>query len=110
MGRFFKSCMILSMVFVMLLIVGLEIASAQKYFDFSGRVVTIYRGTLSVKNDKGETMTFAVGRRTTYDPPRLPAVGERVEVKYFLRRGHNVGYQVKILPPPPPPPPPAKKK
>ena len=108
MRRFFKSCMILSMVFVMLLIVGLEVASAQKYFDFSGRVVTIYGGTLSVKNDKGETMTFAVGRRTTYDPPRLPAVGERVEVKYFLRRGHNVGYQVKILPSPPPPP--AKKK
>ncbi len=108
MRRFFKSGMILSLVFVMLLIVGLEVASAQKYFDFSGKVVTIYRGTLSVKNDKGETMTFAVGRRTTYDPARLPAEGERVEVKYFLRRGHNVGYQVKILPSPPPRP--AKKK
>jgi hypothetical protein len=108
MGRFFRSGMILSMVFVMLFIVGLGVASDQKYFDFAGKVVTIYRGTLSVKNDKGETMTFAVGRRTTYDPPRLPAVGERVEVKYFLRRGANVGYQVKILPSPPPPP--AKKK
>jgi hypothetical protein len=108
MRRFFKNWMILSMVLVMLLIVGLEVASAQKYFDFAGKVVTIYRGTLSVKNNKEETMTFAVGRRTIYDPARLPAVGERVEVKYFLRRGQNVGYQVKILPPPPPPP--AKKK
>jgi hypothetical protein len=106
MRRFFNSWMILSMVFLMLLIVGLEVASAQKYFDFVGKVVTIYGGTLSVKNNKGETMTFAVGRRTTYDPPRLPAVGERVEVNYFLRRGHNVAYQVKILPPPPP----SKKK
>ncbi|MCX8117100.1 MAG: hypothetical protein N3G78_04095 [Desulfobacterota bacterium] len=48
-------------------------------------------------------MSFAVGRRTVYVPSRLPAVGERVRVTYFLKRGQNVASQVEILPTPSPP-------
>ena len=83
--------------------IGLKEASAQQYFNFSGKVVSLPRGSLSVQGDKGETMNFAVGRRTIYIPSRLPGVGERVKVTYFLRKGHNVASQVEILPPPSPP-------
>ena len=104
MRRFFKNWMVLILiVFAVVYIIGLETTLAQQYFTFVGKVVSIYRGTISVKGDKGEVMYFAVGRKTVYTPPRLPGVGERVEVNYYLRRGHNVAYQVKVLPPPPPP-------
>ena len=105
MKRWFVGWMILFMIFSMVFMVGLEWASAQQYLQFVGRVVSIHRGTLSVKGSKGEVMYFAVGRRTIYVPPRLPGVNERVKVDYFLRRGHNVAYQVEVLPQPP-----AKKK
>ena len=86
-----------------LIAIGLEEASAQQYFNFSGKVVSLYKGSLSVQGDKGETMNFAVGRRTIYVPSRLPGVGERVRITYYFQRGHNVAYQVEILPPPSPP-------
>jgi hypothetical protein len=88
----------LTVVFMILLVA--ENASAQKYLTYVGKVVSVYRGTLSVKGDKGEVMYFAVGRKTVYIPHRLPAVDERVKVSYYFQRGHHVAYQVEILPPP----------
>jgi hypothetical protein len=88
---------------MLLVMIAAENSEAQQYFNFSGKVVSLYKGSLSVLSDKGETMNFAVGRRTIYIPSRLPGVGERVKVTYFLRRGHNVASQVEILPPPSPP-------
>ena len=98
-----KRWLVLMVVAGVLIAIGLDEASAQQYFNFSGKVVSLYKGSLSVLSDKGETMNFAVGRRTIYIPSRLPGVGERVKVTYFLRRGHNVASQVEILPPPSPP-------
>ncbi len=103
MKRFMQRKMISFVVLGILLTLGLSRASAQQFFNFTGKVVAIHRGTLSVQGDKGETMIFAVGRRTVYVPSRLPAVGERVKVTYFLRRGQNIGSQVEILPAPPKP-------
>jgi len=94
---------LLILIFTFLILIGVKNSEAQQYFNFSGKVVSLYKGSLSVLSDKGETMNFAVGRRTIYIPSRLPGVGERVKVTYFLRRGHNVASQVEILPPPSPP-------
>ena len=80
-----------------LLVVGLKEASAQQYFFFQGKVENLYKDQLTVKGNKGETMYFAIGRRTVYIPSRLPGVGEKVKVTYFLRRGQNVASQVEIL-------------
>ena len=58
------------------------------------------RGIISVKGDKGNVMNFAVGVRTVYVPSRLPGIGERVKVSYYVQRGQNAAYQVEILPAP----------
>ena len=104
MKRLMKIGIVLSiLIFTFLMLIGIKNSEAQQYFNFSGKVVSLYKGSLSVQGDKGETMNFAVGRRTIYIPSRLPGVGERVKVTYFLRRGHNVASQVEIFPPPSPP-------
>ena len=106
MKRFFKNWMGLSIiVFAFLIIAGLKTTSAQQYFSFVGKVTSLSGGFLGVQGGKGEVMYFATGRKTIYVPAHLPAVGERVKVNYFFRRGHNVAYQVEVLPPPPPSPP-----
>ena len=87
-------CTVLTIFFT----IGLEITSAQQYFFFQGKVASVYKDQLTVKGNKGETMYFAIGRKTVYVPTRLPGVDERVKVTYFLRRGHNVASQVEILP------------
>ena len=94
---FNKRVIILTVVIAILFFIGLEETLAQaQYFNYVGKVISIYRDTLSVKGAKGEIMYFLVGRRTAYNPPRLPAVGEKVEVLYYLRRGYNIAYQVNI--------------
>ena len=104
MKRLMKIGIVLSiLIFTFLILIGIKNSQAQQYFNFSGKVVSLYRGSLSVQGDKGETMNFAVGRRTIYVPSRLPGVGERIRITYYFQRGHNVGHQVEILPPPSPP-------
>jgi hypothetical protein len=39
-----------------------------------------------------------VGRRTVYIPTRVPAIGERVQVEYYYRRGQNVAIEVRVIP------------
>jgi len=97
MKKFSKRWVILMVTVGILVAVGLKEASAQQYFFFQGKVESLYRDQLTVKGNKGETMYFAIGRRTVYIPSRLPGVGERVKVTYFLRRGHNVASQVEIF-------------
>jgi len=84
-----------SVVLVMLLLIGLEIASAQKYSQFKGKVVSIDKKLLAVSDGKN-TMNFVMGRKTQFSPNRRPNVGERVEIDYFMKRGSSVAYQVKI--------------
>ena len=103
MKKSFRNLAILIMVFSILFIFQLEIGSAQQYLTYVGKVVSIHRGTLSVKGEKGEIVHFAVGRRTVYVPSGYPAVGQRVKVSYLFQKGYNVGYRVEILPPAPPP-------
>jgi len=95
---FSKNWLILMVAVGILIAVGLREASAQQYFFFQGKVENLYKDQLTVKGNKGETMYFAIGRNTVYVPSRLPGVGERVKVTYFLRRGHNVASQVEIFP------------
>jgi hypothetical protein len=78
--------------------IGLENASAQEFFTYSGKVITIYGNTLSVEADNGNIMYFVVGRRTVYIPTRIPAIGEHVQVEDYFRRGQNVAIQVRIVP------------
>ena len=99
MKRFLRKWVIFfSVIFVISLVIELEHASAQKYFTYEGKVVSIQRGVISVEADNGNVMHFAVGRKTIYNPSRLPAIGERVEVKYFFRRGENAASEIKIVP------------
>ncbi len=99
MKRFLRKWVIFfSVIFAISLVIELEHASAQQYFTFVGRVVSIQRGVISVEADNGNVMHFAVGRKTIYVPSRLPAIGERVQVEYFFRRGENVASQVKVVP------------
>jgi len=101
MGRFLKVEVVLPLlVMTLLVMIAAENSEAQQYFFFQGKVESFYREQLTVKGDKSETMYFAVGRRTVYIPSRLPGVGERVKVTYYLRRGHNVASQVEVLTPP----------
>ena len=96
MKRSFKIGLALSVILVMLVSIGLEVAYAQKYVKFSGTVVSVHNKSLSVKDSKGVTMNFVMGRKTQFDPGRLPNVGEKVEVDYYLKRSSNVAYQVRI--------------
>ena len=103
MRRFLKVEIILSILIVTFLVmIAAENSEAQQYINFSGKVINLQRGNITVQGDKGEVMNFAVGRRTIYVPARLPGVGERVRITYYFQRGQNVGYQVEILPAPPP--------
>ena len=109
MRTYMKHGIILSAIFAFLFVIGLEITSAQQSFTYLGSVAGINigafsRGNISVKGDKGDVMNFAVGRKTVYVPSRLPGIGERVKVSYYLQRGQNAAYQVEILPASPPPP------
>ena len=92
------------MVLATLILVGLGTPLAQQYFTYVGKVISISGEFLSAQGSKGDVMYFAIGRKTIYVPAHLPAVGERVRVSYFFKRGHNVAHKVEILPPPPPPP------
>ncbi len=96
MKRSFKIGLALSVILVMLVSIGLEVAYAQKYVKFSGTVVSVHNKSLSVKDSKGVTMNFVMGRKTQFDPGRLPNVGEKVEVDYYLKRSSNVAFQVRI--------------
>jgi len=96
MKRSFKISLALSVIFVMLLSVALEVAFAQKYVKFTGAVVSVFKKSLSVKDINGTTMNFVMGRKTQFDPGRLPNVGEKVEVDYYLKRSSNVAFQVRI--------------
>jgi len=99
MKRLLRRPVILSVMFIGLaLMIGLEVESAQEQLTYVGRVITLYGSTLSVEADNGNIMYFVVGRRTVYIPTRVPAIGERVEVEYYFRRGQNVAFQVRVVP------------
>jgi hypothetical protein len=97
-----KMLMELAILFAMISVVALaaesEAAPGQEYLTYVGKVITIYGSTLSVEADNGNIMYVVVGRRTMYIPTRIPAIGERVEVEYYFRRGQNVALQVKVIP------------
>ena len=111
-----KHGVILLAVFAFLLVAGLEITLAQQTSTFEGTVAGITtgafaKGMITVKGNKGEVMSFAVGHRTVYVPSRYPGVGEWVKITYALQRGQNAAYTVEILPAAPASaPPPAQKK
>ena len=93
-----KLAIVFPMVLMVAVAAGLEAAWDQEHFTYVGKVITIYGSTLSVEADNGDIMYFVVGRRTVYIPTRVPAIGERVEVEYYFRRGQNVAVQVRVIP------------
>jgi hypothetical protein len=99
MKRLLIRCVILFVMFFSLApMIGLEVESSQEHPTYVGRVITLYGSTLSVEADNGNIMYFVVGRRTVYIPTRVPAIGERVEVEYYFRRGQNVAIKVRVIP------------
>jgi hypothetical protein len=55
------------------------------------------RGTIAVRSlHTGKEYTFSVGWRTSYHPPRYPAIGEQVKVYYLFDKGLLEATQVKI--------------
>jgi hypothetical protein len=95
MKRSLKFSLAISVILAMVLVIGLGAAFAQKYSEFKGKVVSIDKKLLSVKDDKGMTMNFVLGRKTQYAPNRRPAIGETVEVEYFMKKGASVAFQIK---------------
>ncbi len=106
-GSVKNSLLLLTVIFAVISVFGLEESLAQQTSAFEGSVAGITtgawaRGNITVKGVKGEIMNFAVGRKTVYVPSRYPGIGERVKITYSLVRGQNVAYQVEILPAPVP--------
>jgi hypothetical protein len=77
-----------------------EIASNAVY----GKVIAIKlranrRGRIAIRSlHTGKEYTFSVGWRTSYHPPRYPAIGELVKVYYLADKGLMEATQVKIGP------------
>jgi len=94
---FAKRVILALMFFSVSVMIGSEAESSQEHPTYVGRVITLYGSTLSVEADNGNIMYFVVGRRTVYVPTRIPAIGERVEVEYYFRRGQNVAIKVKVV-------------
>ena len=103
MKGFVRHWMVLCTIFTIFFMIGPEITSAEEYFMIQGKVVGIYKDQLTVKTDKGETMYFAIGRKTVFVPTRQPGIDEHVKVTYYFQRGGfmrgegNVATQVEIL-------------
>jgi hypothetical protein len=102
MKKIYKKWMMALIISTILFIIGTTITSAQPFATFTGKVVAIQRGAISVEGAKGEIILFAVGRNTVYIPPRLPGIGEWVKVEYRFDGRRNVGYQMRIIEPPSP--------
>ena len=96
--RILYGSIIIFFIFSILLSAQPGLAASPKTRHYAGKVVSLYKGTLSVKGEKGEIMYFAVEKETVYTPQRQPRVGERVEVKYIFRKGYNVAQEVKMVP------------
>jgi hypothetical protein len=65
-----------------------------------GKVLSAQRGSITIQGiPEGKAYTVYVGRRTSYEPRRYPAVGERVKVLYIIDdRGYMKATQVQIQP------------
>ncbi|HAX99588.1 MAG TPA: hypothetical protein DCY12_12065 [Candidatus Atribacteria bacterium] len=82
-------------IFIIFILLHIE-AQAQSYSFLTGIVAQFHGRGLTVKSDEGGVVQLRVGRRTVYSN-RIPAVGDRVKVKYSIVRGVYVGYSVTIL-------------
>src|SRR4030043_1226220 len=82
-------------IFIILILLHIE-AQAQSYSYLTGIVTQFYGRGVAVKSDGGGVVQFRVGRKTVY-PNRIPAVGDKVKVKYSIIRGVHIGYSVTIL-------------
>jgi hypothetical protein len=102
MKKIFKKWMMALIISTILFVIGTAIISAQSFVTFTGKVVAIQRGAISVQGGKAEILQFAVGRNTVYIPSRLPLIGEWVKVEYRFDGRRNVGYQVQVIQPPSP--------
>jgi hypothetical protein len=64
-----------------------------------GKVISLQRGSITIQSlaDR-KAYTLYVGHRTRYDPPRYPAIGEKIKVLYIDDRGYMKATQVQIQP------------
>lgn len=62
-----------------------------------GKVLSLQRGAITLQSiPDGRQYVVYVGRRTRFDPPRYPAIGERIKVLYIDARGQLKATQVEI--------------
>lgn len=109
---FKKAMLVYVVIFSLVLVVSggvfspITIAKGNKEIgpnEVQGKVLSIKtgafaRGVIDVKSDQtGETYTFYVGKNTTYNPSRYPAVGETVKVRYINDRGRLKATLVEII-------------
>ena len=72
---------------------------AQQVKIVSGKVTAIYpifgsKGSLTIESNE-KIYTIYTGVRTNFHPPRWPAVGELVRVRYIIdRRGYYRAYDI----------------
>jgi hypothetical protein len=65
----------------------------------SGKVISLQRGSITIQTlAERKEYTVYVGHRTRYDPPRYPAIGEKIKVLYIDDRGSMKATQVQIQP------------
>jgi hypothetical protein len=108
---FKKAVLVVMVVFFTVLVVGgifssVAIAKGDKEIGpnvVQGKVLSIKtgsfaRGVITVKSSRtGEVYTFYVGKKTTYNPQRYPAVGETVKVNYINDRGRLKATSVEVI-------------
>ena len=87
---------------VLCLVLTANLLDAQEHFlTVTGTVVAIQGGArkwLEVKNEKDDTpINFRIGRNTTYVPQRVPAIGEKVRVMYYIEKGVPIATKVLIF-------------
>lgn len=64
-----------------------------------GKVISLQRGSITIQTlAERREYTVYVGHRTRYDPPRYPAIGEKIKVLYINDRGSMKATQVQIQP------------
>jgi hypothetical protein len=62
-------------------------------------VISLQRGSITIQTlAERKEYTLYVGRRTHYEPPRYPAIGEKIEVLYIDDQGYMKATQVQIQP------------
>lgn len=86
---------VLFVTFIIFLLLTIK-GQAQNYSILTGTVTQFSWRWLVIESSDGKIVPLRVGWRTVY-PNRIPYVGDKVKVEYFIDRGVHVAYSVAVL-------------